>query len=112
MKRNVEANGLGPPLDPEDTLNVAVPKPLDDKAPDRKSNLGMVRINEGDAWYVLFYNLSIANIEGDVHPAHLCIIIAQTKIGSTWSIWTPTELLPLLSTLPSSASMTEVKMSC
>jgi len=65
MKRNVEANGLGPPLDPEETVNLAAPKPLDDKAPDRKPKLGMVRINEGDAWYVLFHIVSTANIEGD-----------------------------------------------
>lgn len=63
MKRNIEANGLGPPLDSEDTVNSAAPKPLDDKAPDRKPKLGMVRINEGDAWYVMFHIVSAANIE-------------------------------------------------
>jgi hypothetical protein len=109
MKRNVEANGLGPPLDPEDAINLTVPKTSDDKTPDRKPKPGMVRINEGDAWYVLFYIISTAKVEGHVHPVHSCIIIAHIRIESTWLIWTPMELLPLLSTRPSNASMMEVR---
>lgn len=56
MKRNVEINGLGPglPSDPDDLTSVSAPKGSDGKASDRKLKLGMVRINEGDAWCVLF----------------------------------------------------------
>lgn len=54
MKRNVEANGLGAiseqdPLDPSVGIQTQDKKLLD---PER--TLGMVRINEGDAWYVGF----------------------------------------------------------
>ena len=48
MKRNVEVNGLGPLSDPEE-----LPAP-DEKTRDHKQKLGMVRINQGDAWYVVF----------------------------------------------------------
>jgi tRNA (guanine26-N2/guanine27-N2)-dimethyltransferase len=54
MKRNVEINGLGPSPDPEDVAHSKTAKNLDERKPDHKQKLGMVRINEGDAWYVPF----------------------------------------------------------
>jgi tRNA (guanine26-N2/guanine27-N2)-dimethyltransferase len=56
MKRNVEINGLGMPADPKDVVKSAAPKACDEKTSDRKPKLGMVRINEGDAWYVCPFN--------------------------------------------------------
>ncbi len=50
MRRNVEINGLGPPPITE----VDSTEPLDGKQKTVKSDLGKVRVNEGDAWYVIY----------------------------------------------------------
>ena len=68
MKRNVEANGFGPLSDPG---NVTAPKALDNRTPDHKPKLGMVRINEGDAWYVPFHLVSSSSDEVDAHHSAL-----------------------------------------
>ena len=52
MTRNVEINGLGAPTppnleDPSEALNA---QNLSDEKRSRTENLGIVRINEGDAW--------------------------------------------------------------
>ena len=54
MKRNVEANGLGLPSEPKDISKSAAPEALEGKTLDLKPKFGMVRINQGDAWYVAF----------------------------------------------------------
>lgn len=53
MSRNVELNGLGAPSEPEAAVNSTAPVQAHEKS-DLKPKLGMVRINEGDAWYVRF----------------------------------------------------------
>ncbi|PSR74130.1 hypothetical protein PHLCEN_2v10086 [Hermanssonia centrifuga] len=49
MRRNVEINGLGP----QPIIEVDSTEPLDGKQKTAKSDLGKVRVNEGDAWYVI-----------------------------------------------------------
>lgn len=56
MKRNVDINGLGPTVAEED-MTTASHAYTEESIHVRKPNLGMVRINEGDAWYALFDTL-------------------------------------------------------
>lgn len=79
MKRNVAINGLGPTATEEDPTPVISDASPDKPLPIRKANeiLGMVRINEGDAWYV---PCLVHTSQSNIFPAHLCIIIARKRI--------------------------------
>lgn len=57
MKRNVDLNGLGVPVEAEEDTQTIISEVSNDKArATRQPKLGKVRISEGDAWYAAQYS--------------------------------------------------------